>query len=84
MARSYSRDSSGKFSGAGKKGDLVSTVQQNKAEKSRMRNKAKADLSGGKLGTKRGRKVSRNKAAGKGASLKSVRGALDRARARFA
>lgn len=84
MARSYSRDSDGRFAGGKAKGDAASTVQQNKAEKSRERNKAKAALSGGKLGTRRAKRVGRNKAAGKGASLKSVKGALQRARARFA
>lgn len=83
MARSYSRDGAGRFAGAGTKGDMVSTVQQNKAEKSRERRAAKAALSGGHLGGKKNRKVSRNKAAGKGASLKSVKSALDRARSRF-
>lgn len=84
MARSYSRDGAGRFAGAGTKGDMVSTVQQNKAEKSRERRAAKDALSGGKQGGKRNKKVSRNKAAGKGASLKSVKNALQRAKSRFA
>jgi hypothetical protein len=62
---------------------MASTVQQNRAEKSRERKAAKDALSGGKVGGKRSKRVSRNRTVGKGASLKSVRGALDRAKSRF-
>lgn len=83
MARTYSRDGRGKFASPGRKGDVAKTVQQASREKKREQRDAKDKLSGSKLGAKRGARLTRSKSAGKGASLKSVAAALDRAKARF-
>jgi hypothetical protein len=83
MARSYSRDSSGRFAGGARRGDVATTTQQNSAEHKRERRAEKAALSGGKIGTKRTKRVARTKAVGKRASTKAMRNALARARKRF-
>lgn len=83
MARSYSRDGRGRFSGGARRGDVATTSQQARAEHKRERRDAKDALSGGKLGTKRAKRVSRSKAIGKRASTKAMRNSVARAKARF-
>ena len=83
MARSYSRDSAGRFSAAGRKGDVAKTVQQASREKKTEQQQAKEALSGGKLGTKGRRNVNRNRSAGAAASTKRQRNIAARAKARF-
>lgn len=83
MARSYQRDGNGKFASAGRQGDVAKTVQQASREKKAERRKAKDALSGGKLGTKRAKRVSRAASVGRRASTKAARNSVARARARF-
>ena len=85
MARSYTRDSSGKFSSGGSRGNAAATVQQNKAKKSAERRKNKNKLSGGRLGGrgKSKRSAVRQKARGGRATTKAVLNSIARARKRF-
>lgn len=83
MARSYSRDGRGRFAGGARRGDVTTTKQQASAEHKRERRAEKDALSGGKLGTRKGKRVSRTKAIGKRASTKAMRNSVARAKARF-
>jgi hypothetical protein len=83
VARSYSRDGSGRFATAGSKGGGAKTVQQASQEKKREQRAAKERLSGGKLGGRKTKRVSRTKALGRKASTKAMKNSLARAKARF-
>lgn len=83
MARSYTRDGRGKFASAGRRGGVAKTIQQASREKRAEQRKAKAELSGGHLGTRRTRKVNRNLSAGQTATTKRQRNVAARAKARL-
>ena len=76
MARSYSRDSKGRFG-------ISQSRKDTKAAQKRTQRDEKAKLSGGHLGGKSGARGTTNRKLGKGASLKSVQKALANARKRF-
>jgi hypothetical protein len=83
MARSYSRDGSGRFAGGSQRGDRAETVQQNRAEKTAERKAAREALSGGKLGIGRKRRVNRNATIGKRATTKAGLRAAQASKRRF-
>jgi hypothetical protein len=83
MARTYSRDGSGRFSSGGGKGDIAKTTQQARAEKTAERRRNKEALSGGRLGGKKRRRVSRARTVGTKATTKAMQRSTQRAKARF-
>jgi len=83
MARRYTRSKNGKFAHKSD-GEKVETIQQNKARKDEEKQKAKKNLSGGKVGAKKRRRPGvRNKAVGKRATTKAAKNALARSKKNF-